>query len=192
MNPQASLVNFLHQVPVHHFWVCEHCPKFSAAKNMQVWRYFSAKSTEHTICSTKFSQQKLDIETSLGSVQQLTIYELLWFSVQFSRSWHRGHPCPVAGTSTYHGNIRRIRYPLFCRTFRLFWSSPTIDDDYLGEKLTDLSKTLLTMVLLLLVGRVLQMWKEKNSFQARRGWCVRYPPPNARNRCASCQLTTTG
>ena len=28
-------------------------------------------------------------------------------------------------------------------------------------------------------------------YQTRRGWCVRYPPPNARNRCASCQLTTT-
>ena len=48
------------------------------------------------------------------------------------------HPCP--GTSSNHGDISRIRYPLFCRTFRLFWHSQTTNDDYLGVEINEFAK----------------------------------------------------
>jgi len=34
----------------------------------------------------------------------------------------------------------RIRYPSFCRTFRLFWHSQTTNDDYLGVEINEFIK----------------------------------------------------
>ena len=34
----------------------------------------------------------------------------------------------------------RIRYPSFCRTFRLFWHSQTTNDDYLGVEINKFVK----------------------------------------------------